>query len=267
MGLDVNFISEKDRRTPQEIVVTNHKSSMIKLLLDCRANIHRKHSHRDRVLHLASGRRGTEAIVIFCNLLLFGADPMARKRRGVTALDCTWGHGVDLAIVRRLLEWGADADATSADGWTALHVASAAKNVLSVKLLLEKVVDVNVWTNSGVMTLYCACASSCKAIVRLLLNRWADVTVRGSNGHMALHVAVLYRTPTIVHMLLTSDKDINTTKSDFTTALHLATEVIDDVKIMQILLRNENNYHTTDTEGWTALHSVCCYSEDTGSVR
>jgi len=99
------------------------------------------------------------------------------------------------------------------------------------------------------MTLYCACASSCKAIVRLLLNRWADVTVRGSNGHMALHVAVLYRTPTIVHMLLTSDKDINTTKSDFTTALHLATEVIDDVKIMQILLRNENNYHTTDTEG------------------
>jgi hypothetical protein len=50
-------------------------------------------------------------------------------------------------------------------------------------------------------------------------------------------------------MLLTSDKDINTTKSDFTTALHLATGVIDDVKIMQILLRNENNYHTTDTEG------------------
>jgi len=104
MGLDVNFISEKDGRTPLEIAVTNDSSSMVKLLLDCRANVHRKNSHRDRVLHLASGRRGTEAIVIVCNLLLFGADPMARERRGVTALHHACGHGVDLAIVRRLLE-------------------------------------------------------------------------------------------------------------------------------------------------------------------
>ncbi|HSB63453.1 MAG TPA: ankyrin repeat domain-containing protein [Thermoanaerobaculia bacterium] len=83
-------------------------------------------------------------------LLAAGADPSAAATNAmkVTPLHSATARG-DAAMVKKLLDKGADPDARQQGGWTSLHSAAAQGNVEIVRLLRAGHADVSVRTEDG----------------------------------------------------------------------------------------------------------------------
>ena len=148
----------------------------------------------------------------------------------------------DGGALRALLDEGADANAQSADGSTALLWASYRDDIESARLLIRAGADVNIanelgatpiWAasrnGSGTMAdellkagadpdlalllgetpLITASRSGNPAVVSLLLESGADVDVRGARGQTPLMFAVAQRHPEVVRVLVEHGADVH----------------------------------------------------------
>jgi hypothetical protein len=157
-----------------------------------------KKGHLERTaLHWAAVR-GHEAVVRL--LLDKGADIETRDGNGWTALHwaAKWGHE---AMVRLLLDKGTDIEARDGSGWTALYGAAIQGHEAVMRLLLEKGADIETRDGSGWTALYVAAILGHEAVVRLLLEKGADIEARDGNGWTALHWAAIRGHEAVVRLL------------------------------------------------------------------
>jgi ankyrin repeat protein len=105
---------------------------------------------KGKTLHWAVLRGGSDIVKI---LLDHGADVNAKTDFGWTALHCAlFGNGYAIAycdIAEQLLAHGADVDATNNGGWTALHLAADHKKKDVAELLLEHGADAHIKNKKG----------------------------------------------------------------------------------------------------------------------
>jgi ankyrin repeat protein len=182
-----------------------------------------------------------------------GANVNAPSGCGTTALMWATEHGND-AIVTLLLEKGADIDVRNRRGETALMWAALNDQEVILKLLLEKgVTDINAVGRrtgtgySGTALMWAVYAGN-EAIFKLLLEEGADVNVRAKNGETALMWAVLQRSEAMVKLLLEKGiDDVNAEAKDGTTALSRATARGFDA-IVKLLLENGATDVNADAE-------------------
>jgi ankyrin repeat protein len=108
-----------------------------------------------------------------------GADVNATSKAGLTALHLAWR---DEAVVRLLLDHGANVNARSLLGFTPLIVAASATGTAGVvALLLDKGADVNAAENRRVTPLIAAAGVGNTAAAKLLLERGANANA-AANG-------------------------------------------------------------------------------------
>lgn len=130
-------------------------------------------------------------------------------------------------VVRELLQRGADAHLSQADGLSPLFQPCIRGDVATVRALLDGGADVNaVWAYATVTPLMRTCLHGKVEIVRLLLSRGADVSMRdGLSDGTALTAACSARSPhqaDIVQCLLQAGSDVNTHTRHNVTPLELA---------------------------------------------
>jgi ankyrin repeat protein len=111
------------------------------------------------------------------------ADPVADK---LVALAVKSGN---VALVRRLIDAGADPDVAEEVGITPLMLAARTGNVAMAELLLEKGADPNRRDDAGATALYWAIKESHRNLVERLVARGADAD-NVITGHSAIAVAV-----------------------------------------------------------------------------
>ncbi|WP_313950397.1 ankyrin repeat domain-containing protein [Accumulibacter sp.] len=104
-----------------------------------------------------------------------------RNRNSETALSLAAFKG-DLAIVRRLVEAGADVNLY---GWPPLIYAAFNGHTAVVKYLLAKAADVNAITENGSTALFFAARFGHQQIVELLLQNKADASIANDRGATA----------------------------------------------------------------------------------
>ena len=129
-------------------------------------------------------------------------DPDAREAKYNSAgiHKAAWnGH---LAVLRLLLEAGANKDAAGFRGVTALHLAAENGQLDVVQLLLEAGADTNATRESAWRPLHMAAANGHWAIVRLLHEAGADKDAAMRNGTTALSNAAHNGQLDVVRLLL-----------------------------------------------------------------
>lgn len=123
------------------------------------------------------------------------------------------------ALVRTLLQSGADVNATQPDGTTALHWAVYHDDVETARLLVRAGGRVDVANRNGVPPLSLACANANAEMVGLLLEAGANPSRSLPGGETPLMTAARTGNPAIVEALLARGADPNAREQRQQTAL------------------------------------------------
>ncbi len=160
------------------------------------------------------------------------------------------------SMVKLLIAKGADVNARTSSGETALHVAAEQGNQEILRSLLDAKADVTVKTVEGNTPLHNAARSNLPDNIRLLLAAGADVNARNEIGQTPLVVAVQRRWIDAAKELLQAKADPNLeTKPEYFsggTPLHFATEN-DDADMIKLLVASHANINARDRTETTPL--------------
>lgn len=204
-------------------------------------------------------------------LLDHKADPNQANYAGATPL---MRAARDFRKVRLLLEAGADVNAMSQDGRTALHVAARQPGTgTALQALLGAAANVNAPDSRGVTPLMEAALAGDVRSMRLLVENGAAVNARRKNGRTALMAAVQARSLEAVWFLVDRDADVNVqagesiSSNSKDTALTMAASR-GTAGILRALLARDADIGARNAMGYTALMQAA-YSDyvDAESVR
>lgn len=156
--------------TPLLLAVAHNDIASARQLIDAGADVNAKNAIQDSPYLLAGAEGRLEILEL---TLAHGADLRSTNRYGGTALipACERGH---VEVVKRLLAAGVDPDHINNLGWTGLLEAillsdGGPRHQAIVKLLIEGGADVNLADRDGVSPLQHARERGQQAIVALLL--------------------------------------------------------------------------------------------------
>lgn len=156
-------------------------------------------------------------------LLDHGAEVNARSDRGWSALhqSALSGHGGVDRVAALLLARGANVDAVNNDGDTPLIVAARHDHRATALVLLEGGAKVDV-APSGSTALEWAIQLGYKETCGLLLDQGVDVNRGDKKGNTPLHQAALFNRTEIILLLLNQGAEVNTKNKNGETPLACA---------------------------------------------
>jgi ankyrin repeat protein len=142
-------------------------------------------------------------------LLEAGAQPDLRhpsgERKG-SPLNCATRNATDILLLKSLLDFGADVDASGNDGKTGLIHAARIDNAGFAMLLLEYGANINSVSTDGSTPLTTAIIYNSHNVLRLFLDRWHEYSIcPRMKGPNLLQTAALYADPTTLQILAATD--------------------------------------------------------------
>jgi ankyrin repeat protein len=123
------------------------------------------------------------------------------------------------ALIRTLLDAGADVNAAQVDGMTALHWAVYNDDAETAGLLVRSGANVNAWNRYGVPPLSLACTNGNADLVKLLLDAGADANASLQGGETVLMTAARVGNVEAVKALLARGANPNARERRDQTAL------------------------------------------------
>ena len=168
-GTDVNAHDSRDTTLLMHAAAVGSVDA-VKLLLDGGANVNLKSQLGSTALTLAADQPEKARL-----LIAKGADVNAATKSGRTPLMIAAHCDGCSAIVKLLLEKGANAKAKDGTQRTALLEAATSNDMESVRLLVDAGADVNPADGNGFVPLNWAAGNCNQEMIKLLLARKADV--------------------------------------------------------------------------------------------
>ena len=267
LGAKVHAVNIKEGSTALHIAAEmGHKETVRVLISELGANINAKRRLDGRTaLHIAAAE--FDSFDVAQVLVTYGANVGATCYKGMTPL-CYAVDFLNDAVVRALVEdWGADVDARSDCGGTALHYAARSDSRELLRMLAgvmgPSASDVR--CADGRTPLHWAAMTGADAAVRVLIcELGADLMAVDANGFAALHHAAHggYRETATLLIGFCETLDsaaLNVaTFGRLHTPLHLAV-LSRDSELVRYLVRAGAEVGAKDSDGWTALHYAAAY--------
>ncbi|CAI9099239.1 OLC1v1036024C1 [Oldenlandia corymbosa var. corymbosa] len=222
------------------------------------------------LLHLAIAQSRPELVQL---ILEFNPDMEARSRSGSTPLEAAAALGEAL-IVELLLAHRANTE-RSESTWGPIHLAAGGGHAEVLRLLLLKGANVDALTKDGDSALHLAVEERRRDCARLLLANGARADIRnGGDGDTALHIAAGLGDEQMVKLLLQKGANKDIRNRNGRTAYDVAAEhghsrLFDalrlgdslcaaarkgEVRTIHRLLETGAIINGRDQHGWTALH-------------
>ncbi|MCW3051481.1 MAG: hypothetical protein JWN14_651 [Chthonomonadales bacterium] len=187
-------------------------------------------------------------------LLDAGADPNVEDEDGRTPLMQTACQG-DMRLLNLLLKHKVELRWTDKDGCTALHLAAKTGMADTVESLLVAGSDLEGRNKAGKTSLHEACKEAHIPAVQALLRRHGNLNATDNDGNSPLHVASTFGDPDFVDFLLKAGADIEAKDHAGWTALHMAASY-ENYDVVQVLLRHHADLYARATDGKTALDTT-----------
>jgi ankyrin repeat protein len=189
-------------------------------------------------LHFAaeeSDKKSTHRKMMMVSLLLeAGADIDARTRSGFTALDLAVEYGNEV-LVELLLDAGASIKTPPNCKQSALTLAACRNNGRIARLLIAAGADVDWQDEDGGSALRLAVIRDNVEIVRMLLDAKADTSLRDEAGDTALTFAAIGGHGSMVKLLLDAGADVDVRTASGETALSLAVKFVKNESVRLLL--------------------------------
>jgi ankyrin repeat protein len=193
------------------------------------------------------------------SLIQKGADPNALNGLEFSPLYIAAASHQN-EVMEALLKAGAKPDATSGYG-SPLTFAAAGGNIVGARLLLSHGVNVNVSRVDGATVLMMACYTGNPEIVSELLKRKAKVNEQDIDGATALIYAARQGQVEAGRLLLASGAAVNEADNHRRTPLMYAT-LAGRPDFVRLLLQNGANPNLRDVKGQTALLLASAYGDN-----
>ena len=248
--------TNKDGETALMIACLEKNVDAINVLLDANANPNFADTIGYTCLHCAAkalhNRETLQAIIDH------GADVNATSKNGKTALMIACLKENEDAI-DILLNAGANPRSADTTGYTCLHYAMHVFPKETLKTLIDHGADVNATTKDGKTALLIACMKRNEHAINVFLNADANPSTADATGDTCLHYAVsgscsIETLRAIIH----HGADVNAINKDCQTVLMIAC-LMRNVDTINVLLNASANPRSVDTTGDTCLH--CAFRE------
>lgn len=172
-----------------------------------------------------------------------------------------WVKSTAAGIKRCFLGAGADVNARSKDGRTALHLAAAYNSAGNVQMLLGASANIDARDIGGQTALHWAVRNGSAGIAQVLLDAGADVNARDIVGRTALHWAARNDSAGITQVLLNAGAGVDARSDDGWTTLHWAASYgpAENIQVLQMLLDAGADVNAQSDRGVRALHLAAGY--------
>ena len=192
-------------------------------------------------------------------LLARNADPNVKNDGGVAALIPATDN---LETARLLVEAGADVNARTEDGTSALMVAARRAGAAPVAAyLLDKGADVGASTADGITALHRAAESGDVEMIKLLLERGANVNIQRKNGSVPLTSAVVFGHGTAVRYLLSKGAKPNVGDVGLNRAVFQGNvEIVKALLEAGVEVKNSGNLVFPGEGGPEPILALACFS-------
>ncbi len=184
-------------------------------------------------------------------LLGAGADINARSRDGRTALMSLSGKA-NLDLVRDLLRAGADVNARDQRGETPLLNAATSSSLAVIQELVSYGAGMEAKNNEGTTVLMRAAENSDPQVAKLLLKFGVDVNARDESQETALLIAARWGSAATVKALIDARADVNAKDGGGKTALILAAKD-EEPRLVRLLIDAGADVDAKDEDENTAL--------------
>ncbi|KAL5084943.1 hypothetical protein Trisim1_011297 [Trichoderma cf. simile WF8] len=152
------------------------------------------------------------------------------------------GHS---ALVKLLIEKGADMEAQDDDGQTPLSRAAENGHEATVKVLIEKGADVEAMDNDGAVPLWWAAENGHEATVKLLIEKGANIEAKDRHGQAPLSRAAQNGHEAVVKLLVEKGANIETKDRHGQAPLSWAAEKGHEA-VVKLLIERGANIWTKD---------------------
>lgn len=174
-----------------------------------------------------------------------------------------------LATLKHAIEKGADVNAKTRMGKTALHesVLSSIESVRKAELLLHHGCGINEISEEGFTPLLCAAQQGSFDSLKLLVDNQSDVSVKDKQGQTALHLIPHYSIDEAkkISYLLKAGADINAVDAKGATPLHVAAAE-GCLASVEPLVKYKADINSRDTDGLTVLHRAAQSLTDSEAI-
>ena len=188
------------------------------ILLFCLAQVSLAQGTSDQLIEAISESKAEEVE----QMLKSGTDANELSSVGATPLiHATWGKNI--AIVKLLVENGADINLNTERFGCALNVAASVGAGGIAYLLIENGANLNAQDNEGKTPLMSAIYDSQPGLAKMLIDNGADVNIKGDSDWTALMFAAMRGDVESVNNLVDAKADVNSKTKDGETPLQRAT--------------------------------------------
>ena len=246
-------------RTPLTWAASRGDEHAISLLLDAGADPNAFDIYGDGVItHAAENdRNACVRLLLEANAEMSPVLPTGKKQLG--AVNHTTRYAYKVSSLRHLLDSGADVEATTLEGWTALINVARLDKVDFARLLLDYGANINATSKLGQTPLTTAITYNSHNVLRLLLNRWREFgACPRHHGPNLLQIAALHADVETINILTTSDHLVSRSDricivGDFETRLHERLDVTDELvtkfeELVTIIGREPNTYEAIQSQ-------------------
>ena len=255
-GADVNAVGDRQGRTSLHLAVELRQEDLVSLLLIRGANVNAQDLHGETPLHTAANFRCMAGLNIMMLLLENGANPNAMMKYNNKRPLHLAGS---LEARRALLAKGAEVDAVTTNGLTALHVSAASRyteSAESVKLLLHYGAAIERQSDLGYTPLHMAAEEGNEGAMNSLLDAGAHVDAQSIYKFTPLHLAARAKHYHCSFLLLREGR-ANIALGDCRgrTALHVAAER-GMASLVEELLNRGADCFRKDGDGMTPIEAA-----------
>ena len=232
--------------TPLFIAVKNNSPSIMRVLLDNKANLNARDKQGNTLLHTAVRWNAKDSAAL---LISFGIDINAHSLNGGTALHDAVTLGMS-EIETMLIKEGANLEVRDIDGNTPFMEAVKSGLIPSIGKLASSGADPSARNIKGDTPLHIAVAMERYDLVNMIIFMGISIHAHNTSGRTPFQIA-LGLSPRMVSSLLRGR--INTPDDMGNSALHIALQEKASADIIRIIINEGARINTVDNNGKTPL--------------